>query len=59
MNKERLAELLHLMAMGRRDGVEELAEMLSFNAPAPIMGPQMPAPVPAPDPVPVALPGIF
>ena len=50
MNKERLTELLHLMAMGRRDGVEELAEMLSFNAPAP---------VPAPDPVPVALPGIF
>ena len=54
MNKERLTELLHLMAMGRRDGVEELAEMLCFNAPAPV-----PAPVPAPDPVPVALPGIF
>ena len=29
MKKERLTELLHLIAMGRRDAVDELADMLT------------------------------
>ena len=33
MNKERLIELLNLLAMGRRDSVEELADMLSGETP--------------------------
>ena len=29
MNKERLSELLNMLAMGRRDAVEELVDMLT------------------------------
>ena len=33
MNKERLSELLNMLAMGRRDAVEELVDMLTGKAP--------------------------
>ena len=48
MNKERLSELLNMLAMGRRDAVEELVDMLTGKAPA--------KPAPAPEPAPVAKP---
>ena len=47
MNKERLSELLNMLAMGRRDAVEELVDMLTGKAPAK---------APAPEPAPVAKP---
>ena len=48
MNKDRLTELLNLLAMGRRDAVDELADMLTGKAPAKA--------APAPEPAPVAKP---
>ena len=48
MNKERLSELLNMLAMGRRDSVEELVDMLTGKAPA--------KPVPAPEPAPATKP---
>ena len=50
MNKDRLTELLNMLAMGRRDAVDELVDLLTGKAPA------KPEPVPTPERAPVAKP---